>query len=57
MDGFIVMYDVTRIKTFAAVRDWLTDIDRFADEDSRTAIILVGNKCDVQEADRVSCLF
>ena len=49
MDGFLVMYDVTDPSSFAAVQGWFSELDRWAGEEARASVILVGNKCDKEE--------
>ena len=43
-DGIIMVYDVTSEESFNHVNDWLTEVTRYAAED--TCKLLVGNKCD-----------
>lgn len=44
--GIIVVYDVTDMESFNNVKQWLTEIDRYACEN--VCKLLVGNKCDLQ---------
>jgi len=44
-NGIVVVYDVTSRESFENVKDWLKEIDRFADDN--VIILLVGNKCDL----------
>ena len=39
-----MVYDVTNMESFNHVNDWLTEVNKFAPED--TCKLLVGNKCD-----------
>jgi Ras-related protein Rab-1A len=48
-DGIILVYDVTHMESFEHVRDWLTEVNKYASE--HTAKLLVGNKAD--RSDRV----
>lgn len=48
-DGIILVYDVTSMESFNHVNDWLTEVNRYASEN--TCKLLVGNKID--KPDRV----
>eukprot|EP00826_Nyctotherus_ovalis_P056520 TRINITY_DN7648_c0_g1_i3.p1 TRINITY_DN7648_c0_g1~~TRINITY_DN7648_c0_g1_i3.p1 ORF type:complete len:155 (+),score=53.28 TRINITY_DN7648_c0_g1_i3:157-621(+) len=51
--GAVMVYDVTRKETFAAVRDsWEDELRSHAD--TNVVIMLVGNKCDVKEKREVN---
>uniref|UniRef100_A0A6B2LLF8 Uncharacterized protein n=1 Tax=Arcella intermedia TaxID=1963864 RepID=A0A6B2LLF8_9EUKA len=50
--GVIVVYDVTNPQTFANVRNWYQDISRYAAENAH--LVLVGNKCDLDQERKVS---
>ncbi len=43
--GIIVVYDVTDVKSFNNVKQWLHEIDRYASENVNK--LLVGNKSDL----------
>ena len=43
--GIIIVYDVTDQDTFINVKQWLSEIDRYASEN--VCKLLVGNKCDL----------
>ncbi|XP_021370687.1 ras-related protein Rab-3-like isoform X2 [Mizuhopecten yessoensis] len=46
--GFILMYDVTNEESFNAVHDWCTQTKTHAW--SNACVLLVGNKCDIEES-------
>ncbi|XP_056273683.1 EF-hand calcium-binding domain-containing protein 4B isoform X2 [Pseudoliparis swirei] len=48
-DGVVVMYDITTVQSFTAVRQWLTSVKEAAGDDIPT--LLLGNKLD-KEAER-----
>nr|GMD29784.1 ras-related protein RABD2a [Ipomoea batatas]GMD38166.1 ras-related protein RABD2a [Ipomoea batatas] len=50
--GIIVVYDVTDLESFNNVKQWLSEIDRYASENVNK--LLVGNKCDLAENRAVS---
>ncbi|KAM4872193.1 ras-related protein Rab-3B isoform 2-T4 [Thomomys bottae] len=45
--GFILMYDITNEESFNAVQDWATQIKTYSWDNAQ--VILVGNKCDMEE--------
>jgi len=47
--GALLVYDITRRETFEHVQEWLDELRAAADQN--ISIILVGNKCDLAEAD------
>jgi len=51
-DGIIMVYDVTSSESFDHVEEWLSEVDRYANEN--TAKLLVGNKADLVEERQVS---
>jgi len=51
-DGIIMVYDVTSPESFDHVEEWLSEVDRYANEN--TAKLLVGNKADLIEEKQVS---
>ena len=50
--GIIIVYDVCDRDSFENVRQWMTEIERFASEQVNK--LLVGNKCDLDELRKVS---
>ena len=46
-DGIIMVYDVTSAESFEHVSDWLTEVNRYANEG--TCKLLVGNKSDMED--------
>jgi len=51
-DGIIMVYDVTSPESFDHVEEWLSEVDRYANEN--TAKLLVGNKADLVDEKQVS---
>ncbi|KAL9451756.1 hypothetical protein AB3S75_013344 [Citrus x aurantiifolia] len=45
--GIIIVYDVTEMESFNNVKQWLNEIDRYANDS--LCKLLVGNKCDLVE--------
>ena len=45
--GFILMYDITNEESFQAVQEWSTQVKTYSL--SNAEVILVGNKCDLEE--------
>ena len=50
--GILLVYDVTDETSFMSVRNWMKQIDQNASENVNR--ILIGNKCDMEEARKVS---
>ena len=46
-DGIIMVYDVTHRECFEHVRDWLKEVNKYANEG--TCMLLVGNKNDLED--------
>jgi Ras-related protein Rab-1A len=51
-DGIIMVYDVTSAESFDHVEEWLSEVDRYANEN--TAKLLIGNKADLIDEKQVS---
>jgi len=51
-DGIIMVYDVTSQESFDHVEEWLSEVDRYANEG--TSKLLVGNKADLVDEKQVS---
>jgi small GTP-binding protein len=47
-DGILLVYDVTERNSFEKVREWMRNIQQNTSRD-KIGIILVGNKCDLEE--------
>jgi len=50
-DGIIMVYDVTSSESFDHVEEWLSEVDRYANEN--TSKLLVGNKADLLDDKQV----
>jgi len=50
--GIMLVYDVTDERSFQNVKNWMKQIEQHASENVNK--VLIGNKCDVPAADRVS---
>lgn len=51
-DGIIMVYDVTSMESFEHVEEWLSEVDRYASEN--TIKLLIGNKADLEDEKQVS---
>eukprot|EP00808_Paulinella_micropora_P011203 g16446.t1 len=51
-DGVIMVYDVTSSESFEHVEEWLSEVDRFANEN--TSKLLIGNKADLTDEKQVT---
>ncbi len=47
-DGIILMYDMSNLDSFKAIKKWINDIKESIDI-TKVGIIIVGNKCDLPE--------
>ena len=50
-DGIIMVYDVTSAESFDHVEEWLSEVDRYANEN--TSKLLLGNKADLSDLKQV----
>ena len=50
-DGIILMYDITKRESFDTISSWWNDILEYKEKDF--PLILVGNKCDLEEERKV----
>ena len=51
-DGVIISFDVTDVKTFESVKNWIDSINTHADQSA--ARVLVGNKIDLEDDRKVT---
>jgi len=51
-DGIIMVYDVTSQESFDHVEEWLSEVDRYANEN--TSKLLIGNKADLVDEKQVA---
>jgi Ras-related protein Rab-1A len=51
-DGIIMVYDVTSQDSFDHVEEWLSEVDRYANEN--TSKLLIGNKADLVDEKQVA---
>ena len=49
MNGFIIMYDITRRESFESAKNWLEDIRIYGNSNNINNIAFVGNRADVDE--------
>lgn len=47
-NGIIIVYDITDMESFNNVKQWLSEIDKYANDS--VCKLLVGNKCDLAES-------
>lgn len=47
-----MVYDITKAETFENLQSWLSDIREYAEDG--VAVLLVGNKCDLESQRQVS---
>ena len=50
--GALIVYDISRKNSFINVDKWIADLKEFGDND--TCILLVGNKCDLDDLREIS---
>lgn len=51
MSGCILFYDVTNLLSFTSLSKWIDEINTMADKNP--VIMLIGNKCEASEEERV----
>ena len=51
VQGIIILYDITNIKSFECVENWINLIE---EENKRLIYIIVGNKCDLNDSRQIS---
>ena len=51
-NGILVVYDITNRQSFDDINFWLNEIEKIANKN--TVILLVGNKCDLEDERKVS---
>ena len=49
--GVLVVYDITRLDSFNNVNKWVNEVRQYGNKDVQ--IILIGNKCDLEEKRQV----
>ncbi|KAK3784054.1 hypothetical protein RRG08_025247 [Elysia crispata] len=52
--GILMVYDITNRETFNSIRVWKRDVDDVPSLDRDLMLMLVGNKCDLQNQRQVS---
>uniref|UniRef100_A0A7R9Z6I6 Ras-related protein Rab-1A n=1 Tax=Pseudictyota dubia TaxID=2749911 RepID=A0A7R9Z6I6_9STRA len=52
--GIFVVYDITDASSFANVKEWLSELDRYSSKKTKVCKFLVGNKCDLNRERAVS---
>ena len=50
-DGILLLYDISNLETFKAIKQWIESIEETLDL-SEIGFVVVGNKCDVPEEKR-----
>ena len=50
--GAFIVYDITKKESFKNVDKWIKDLKEYGDED--VVILIVGNKCDLEDEREVS---
>ena len=50
--GAFIVYDITKKESFKNVDKWIKDLKEFGDED--VTILIIGNKCDLEDEREVS---
>ena len=51
-DGILAVYDITNRQSFDDINFWLNEIEKIANKN--TVLLLVGNKCDLEDERKVS---
>ena len=50
----IIVYDITREKSFEAVKNWITELHDLSTQ--KMVLAIAGNKCDLEDKRKVPCV-